>query len=220
MRLSICNPKAKNAMYKKFTYRQCFCICLLLMTACSSQNKVADQQNPRQQLYKNTDYAISFRIPQQWDIAESTNLKVGDYALNVFKKGTNARKSLPLNVHTPMKHSYVTFWPHGYGTEFPYSQMVSFQEANSAKVPDLQFAVNKKKSTLFLLKDGSVWGYFIAPKQPPNGWDTYGFIHAQVRTTNVSAVCYDQESGEKLSNENCNYMGGDQYIRSGNLNKQ
>lgn len=196
-----------------------FFIALLLVSACSNLSSTSESDTVAlEKSYTNAKYDITLRSPEQWVIIEQTDLQIGEYAINVFKRGTGAERELPLAIHNSMKHSFVAIWPRGLGTELPYGQYVSLNETDNA--PELQFPVNKEESNLLLLKNGAVWAYFIVPKNPPAGWQKFGFIFAQVRTSNTSAKCFDKQTGKRIPVDQCNFLTGDPYVRTGDIDEQ
>lgn len=170
--------------------------------------------------YSNSRYNISLRVPENWILLEEPNLKpaMGKFAINIFKRGTGAEQETPLQVHAEAQHSYVAIWPHGYGTELPASQYSTFGKAE--EVPELQFAVDPKKSKVLHLRDGSAWAFYITPKNLPTGWEEHGFIFAQIATTNNQSTCYDKQTGDEIPLDECDFLAGDHYVRQGDINQQ
>ncbi|MBN2731939.1 MAG: Gmad2 immunoglobulin-like domain-containing protein [Balneolaceae bacterium] len=179
-----------------------------------------DTSNPWGESYSNAKYDVSLRMPDDWILLEENNLKpaMGTFAINLLKPGTGAEQETPLHVHTEAQHSYVAIWPHGYGTELPASQYAKLDTLTNT--PDFQFEVNHEKSKALVLKDGSVWAYNIVPENPPANWEKHGFIFAQISSTNNSATCYDEQSGEEIPLKQCDFLQGDRYVREADLNGQ
>lgn len=186
----------------------------------SADTTQTERYSPWGETYTNSRYDISLRIPENWILLEESNLKpaMGKFAINIFKRGTGAEKKTPLQVHAEAQHSYVAIWPHGYGTELPASQYTTFDKAENP--PELKFSVNQQSSKLLQLKDGTTWAYFIIPKNPPAGWEEHGFIFAQISTTNNRSTCYDEQKGNEIPMDECDFLGGDRYVREGELNRQ
>ncbi|MCW9707028.1 Gmad2 immunoglobulin-like domain-containing protein [Fodinibius salsisoli] len=166
--------------------------------------------------YSNATYNLRLEIPTSWVVVEQSDLKVGDFAINIFSKNTEPEGQLPINVHAEPQHSYITIWPKGIGTELPNSQYTSFTKANNA--PSLSFEVDTTKSKILHLADGTPWAYFIVPQAPPANWSKNGFIFAQIRMTNSKTLCYDEQVDQQKSMEECDFLEGDKVVRKGTLN--
>ncbi|HEX6983709.1 MAG TPA: hypothetical protein VF181_13190 [Balneolaceae bacterium] len=200
-------------MSKNKTFSMLFIALFFSLTACAIFQSSTQKYNGIG--YADTEYDVSFQYPEGWVVVDKRNLDVSRFAINVFEEGTLAEKKFPLGVHTDMQLSYVAIWPHGLGTELPQSQGVSLKDTTLSL--NLNFPVDQKESTLLLLKNGSVWAYFLRPEQPPTSWSDYGFIFAQVRTLQSSVKCYDEQTGKQLSLEECDYSKGGQIIRTGTV---
>ena len=164
--------------------------------------------------YRNAAYDISLNYPQQWKLIEESNLEVGEFAINLIKRDTDAKQGIPLEVHTEPGHSYLSIWPHGLGTELPYSQYTTFEKYPDA--PDISFKVDSSASKVLILDDGSAWAYFVVPAHPPEKWSPHGFIFAQIGVTDLHKSCLEGKSGEKISAEECRPLEGDRIVRQGN----
>jgi hypothetical protein len=167
--------------------------------------------------YANAQFDVILQYPKNWVAADTQYVEMGKFAINVIRKETLNNK-LPLGVHADKELSYVTIWPQGLGTELPQSQKKSLKDTTLSL--NLNFAVYQKESTLLLLKNGSIWAYFLKPKQPPASWSDYGFIFAQIRTLQSSIKCYDGQTGEQISLKECDYSQRDQVIRTGTVDEK
>lgn len=166
--------------------------------------------------YQNADYNLALKLPQDWIVIENSALPNNNFVTNIFPPGRGAESALPLDVHGDASLSYLAIFPKGFGTELPAGQSVHFASAN-VEIPDLQFAVNQEESSVFLLKNESVWGYFIRPQTPPAGWSEEGFVFAQYAVDDFQARCFDQDTGAPIEMENCDPMAGDRFVREGQV---
>ena|SRR5699024_4763946 len=193
------------------------------ISACTSSKEVpSTNENTTQtalvNTYRNAEYDISLNYPLQWSLLEEPNLEVGEFAINLVKQGTDTKQGVPLEVHTEPSHSYLSIWPHGLGTELPYSQYTTFEEYPDA--PDISFEIDSSASKVLILNDGSAWAYFLVPAHPPEKWSPYGFVFAQIGVTDLHKSCVEGKTGEKISAEECRPMVVDQIVRQGNLNSR
>jgi hypothetical protein len=194
------------------------------LIGCSTSKKAQQSSHGKSastsqvQVYSNATYNVGLEIPKSWILVEESQLKVGDFAINIFSKGTGAEEQLPLNVHAKPQHSYITIWPKGLGTELPYSQYASFNKANGA--PSLPFKADTSKSKILHLADGTPWAYFIVPQSPPSNWSTDGFIFAQIQLSNPQTICYDDQTDEQKPMKQCDFLEGDEVVRKGTLDEQ
>jgi hypothetical protein len=189
---------------------------LISFTGCAIFN--SSTQKYESIAYANAKYDVTLQRPKNWVAADKQYVEMDKFAINVFRKGTLTNNRLPLGVHADKELSYVTIWPHGLGTELPQSQKVSLKDTTLSL--NFNFAVDKEESTLLLLKDGTIWAYFLKPEQPPASWSNYGFIFAQIRTLQSSIKCYDGQTGEQLSLKECDYSQKDQVIRTGAVDEK
>ncbi len=81
----------------------------------------------------------------------------------------------------------------------------------------MSFEWDNENSFVFLLEDGSPWGYLIQPALPPTGWNEEGYVFAQVAVNDFSASCFDRETGEPKNMEYCDPLMGDRVERRGRL---
>ncbi len=169
--------------------------------------------------YRNTEYGISLRFPQDWIVVEEGDVPGGGFALNIFPPDRGAEDDLPLDVHGDAGLPYVAVWPGGLGTEFPSGRSASFAESAGDR-PELNFPVDPQASRLFYLKDGTPWGYHIVPASPPADWSPNGFIFAQYAVENFRATCYDGETGKEKPVRECDPLEGDRLVREGKVNAE
>ncbi|HET6527523.1 MAG TPA: hypothetical protein VFG39_02110 [Balneolaceae bacterium] len=194
-----------------------FIALVFALTSCSVFQSSAEKEF-KGIAYANAKYDVVIQYPQNWRIIDKRSSDAEAFAINILKKGILAEKRLPLGVYADMQLSYVAIWPHGLGTELPQSQRVSLKDTTLSL--DFNFAVDQKESTLLLLKDGSIWAYFLRPEQPPASWSNYGFIFAQVSTLQSSIRCYDDQTGKQLSLQECDYSKKDYIIRTGTVDQE
>lgn len=200
---------------------------LVFFTACDNSDEEPVELNQQETeqaeninklgTYKNARYNISLNYPVSWDMATFKDLPTGDFAVNIFKANIIPKEALPLEVHEKMAYSYVAVWPEGLATELPNALIMPFKDVMHA--PALNFAINRVESKLLLLKDESIWGYFLVPKNPPEQWSDYGFIFAQVGVDG-SITCFDEQTGEELPMKQCDHLEGDRVVRSGDIDEE
>lgn len=200
---------------------------LVLFSACKNSQSINTSShhakkkrgnNTSLKIYKNSTYDIGLKLPQNWIVIEKQGQKTDHYSVNIFKKEAGSLAKNTLGVHEKMQHSYIAIWPNGLATELPLSQYASFKKIENTL--DLNFKVDQKKSKLLVLKNGSVWGYFLVPKNSPESWDNFGFIYAQIQVENNQTVCFDKQSGQKIPLKQCDFLEGDKVVQTGKLNKQ
>ena len=198
--------------------------CCVLLLGCSSSKKAQQPSDKKSastnqvEVYSNATYNVEFKAPKSWILVEESQLKVGDWAINIFSKGTGAEEQLPLNVHAKPQHSYITIWPKGLGTELPAGRRSPIQSTEHP--PDFSFDIDTSKSTALQLNNGKTWGYFIVPQRPPRNWSDDGFIFSQIQVRNQQSNCFDEKTGKKLPMKECDSLEGDQLVRKGDLNEQ
>lgn len=190
-------------------------ISLLFLTACANFNSSRQFESVS---YANPKYDFRLRYPKSWILVDKANLEVGEFAVNVLKGKKILEKKLPLGVHTDMQVSYIAIWPHGLGTELPKSQSIALKDTLHSLA--LNFPVDQKESKLLLLKDGSIWAYFLKPKQPPESWSNFGFIFAQVGSAQPSILCYDKQTGKQLPLKECHFTGPGRVVRTANIDEK
>ncbi len=202
---------------------------LFLLNACADTDSNETLQEPEDgtenaeeqslnAVYSNAKYNITIHYPEAWSAKIFTGLRVGRFAVNIFKSEDVAEQSLPLAVYEEMEYSYVAVWPEGLATELPASHVVPVKDVMHS--PALNFAVNRIESKLLLLKDGSIWGYFLVPRNPPEAWSDYGFIYAQVGVKNVKVTCFEEETGQEITLEECDNLEGDRVVRTGQIDEE
>jgi len=193
-----------------------------IIAGCSGTKTLPDDVNDSGQealknTYQNAEYDIKIDYPQQWILLEEPNLETGDFAINLFKRNTGAEQEVPLGVHSSPEHTYLSIWPHGLGTELPFSQYTTFQEY--ATTPKLSFQIDNTASKVLLLESGKAWAYFIVPKHTPAKWASNGFIFAQIDVVDFEQSCLSKKDRKEINPEKCDPLEGDQPIRKGSRNK-
>ncbi|MFW5773788.1 MAG: Gmad2 immunoglobulin-like domain-containing protein [Tangfeifania sp.] len=152
------------------------------------------------------------RLPKDWEFEKSS--RGGNFPIiNAFPSDEKETIELPATVHADPEISYIGIFPKGYGTELPFSKTRKMSAAD----PTLSFEINQTKTTVFLLENDQVWGYFIVPASPPADWSDNGFIFAQVAAENIEIKCFDEDTDEELEMSECNPMTGDEIKRFGNI---
>ncbi len=199
-----------------------------LITACNNPDAEINRQNVREQeteeattalnTYTNKDYNITVKYPALWEVQTFENVEAGHFGVNIFKADMLPDEALPLAVREKMNYSYVSFWPEGLATELPAGLTMSFKDVMHA--PQLNFSINRMESKLLLLKDQSIWAYFLVPRNPPENWSNYGFIYAQVGTEEVELTCFDEQTGQEISMEECDHLEGDRVKRTANIDEE
>lgn len=167
--------------------------------------------------YENTAFGISLELPQNWISIETPNAAGHNFVANIIPPDQGSESNIPLDVHADASLSYISILPEGLGTEYPSGRVTAFAEF-SGELPDLDFPVDDQASKVFQLDNGSVWAYAIHPSNPPSSWADAGFIFAQIGIDNFQAHCYDQTSGIEKLLRNCDPLGGDRFVREGELN--
>lgn len=166
--------------------------------------------------YQNTSYGFTMDMPENWMVVENPDQVNNGQAINIFPSDQDIASDLPKNVHGEAGSTYLAIWPKGLGTELPSGSSGSFAEANIS-LPNLNIAVDQEKSKVFYLKDQQVWAYFIIPQSPPESWSDMGFIYAQYGVAKFKATCYDNVTGEIKDIKKCDPMGGDRFVREGEV---
>lgn len=157
----------------------------------------------------NSKYNLSTEIPDSWQSYGSSpgsNLTI----FNLYKPLPNARMDLPLNIHTDAAVRHVSFFPQGLGTEYPNGDSKALTDYRG-EVP-VDFALNRSKSRVFMLENGEPWAYLLTPASAPAGWNSQGFLFAQMSVNNFEARCFDRNGQEKPLQQ-CEVMGGSDEIR-------
>ncbi len=200
---------------------------LFLLSSCANsdadtlnrnQPEEAEDSKELSRVYTNEKYNIHLYYPEWWSAEAFSELEAGGFTVNVFKGDASAEEDLPLTVHEEMEYSYVAIWPEGLAVELPASHVVPIKDVMHS--PALNFAINRIESKLLLLKDRSIWGYFLVPRNPPETWSDNGFIFAQVGTNNVEVICYNEKTGQVISLEECDNLEGDRIVRTGQIDEE
>jgi hypothetical protein len=164
------------------------------------------------QTYRNDDYHIALKYPAGWKVAEQDE---PFQIINVYSTEHANDFKLPLKIHNKPIISHVSFFPDGYGTEFPSGKIASLEEWNGYIPTD--FEVDKRRSTVFLTENNEAWGFLIRTSTPPAGWSKNGFIFIQIKSTEVSFTCIDKASGENKPMNDCDPLTGDIVKRAGKV---
>ena len=217
-------------LYRTIYYVVCITIGLLLYAGCTQNNSSSKHsaKNPDStsidsvaqlgDIYSNPEYDIALGIPNSWILLEEPQKGTDNIGINLFKRGTGAEQELPLSIHSKAHHSYIAIWPRGLGTELPAGKRSALRSVPDG--PDLSFTIDTSKSRTLQLKDGSTWGYFIVPKNPPQHWSENGFIFAQIQVNDHKTTCFDEETNKHLSMKECDPLEGDHFVRKGDRNEQ
>ncbi|MFW5755878.1 MAG: Gmad2 immunoglobulin-like domain-containing protein [Tangfeifania sp.] len=162
--------------------------------------------------FQSDEYNFSMQIPESWE--NEKYVPGGSFPIiNIFPSDDKNKIDLPVTVHADPEISYVGIYPKGYGTELPFSKTRKM----TVDDPELTFEINQSESTVFLLENDQVWGYFIVPVSPLANWSDHGFIFAQVAAENIEIKCFDEDTDEELEMSECNPMTGDEIKRFGNI---
>lgn len=165
-----------------------------------------------QKQFQLDEYHFSMQLPEDWEFEKSS--RGGNFPIiNAFPSDDRSAIELPATVHANPEISYIGIFPKGYGTDLPFSKIRKM----TVDDPELTFEINESESTVFMLENDEVWGYFIVPDSPPANWSDDGFIFAQVAAENIEIKCFDEETGEELEMSECDPMTGDEIKRFGNI---
>lgn len=211
-----------------------FIYCTILLCACSegkkddSEQRTGKTDKPKQKevhkeanhsieklnftSYQNQDFNFQLQFPENWRKHEQK--KASKPIINLYSQKVKA-PDLPVTVHAPANFSFIAIVPKGYGTELPSGRSKTAQNYNG-NIP-VSISIDKKESMVFLLENGNAWAYFLIPENPPQNWNQYGFIFAQLAVDNLQMVCLDKASGEEISMQDCNPLSGDSIKRYGNV---
>lgn len=203
-----------------------------LLISCQSANKIKQDSENEKQLdkdvksgspdatenmkqFQSDEYHFSMQLPEDWEFEKSSRGESFPI-INAFPSDDKDTIELPATIHANPEILYIGIFPKGYGTDLPFSKTRKM----SAVDPSLSFEVNQTKTTVYLLENDEVWGYFIVPASPPANWSDDGFIFAQVATANIEIKCFDEETGDELEMSECDPMTGDEIKRFGNTSEE
>lgn len=202
---------------------------IVLVTSCQSPNKSKqDSEKEKQpsekmkngipevpdnwQQVQSDEYNFLMQIPKSWE--NEKYLPGGSFPIiNLFPSDDKSKIDLPVTVHAGAEISYIGIFPQGYGTELPFSKSRKMADTDLS----LTFEADQTKTTVFLLENDQVWGYFIVPASPPENWSDNGFIFARIAAEDIEIRCFDEETGKELEMSECDPMTGDEIKRFGNI---
>lgn len=154
--------------------------------------------------YTNDTYHFQLRVPETFTPLEST-LPGDAPVVSIYEKDSGANP--PFAFHEAPNTFFISFIPQGFGTETPNGKQQSFVEWNGSL--SLQFEIDRKESTVYLLENGTPWAYWLTFSDPPEGWGTYGSIFIHLPITDFRAECLDGTTGNIKPMEDCNPLGTD-----------
>ncbi|TQD38835.1 Gmad2 immunoglobulin-like domain-containing protein [Haloflavibacter putidus] len=152
--------------------------------------------------YQSKEFQLQASIPPEYAILESK--LPGDVpVINFYAK--NSGEKPPFAYHEKPGLSYIVVMPKGFGTETPNGKREKLAEWNGSFKTG--FALDKEKSTIFLLENGQAWAYLLTPASLPKNWDAYGKIFVHFDVNNFESKCFTRDNTEKPMAQ-CEVMGG------------
>ena len=124
----------------------------------------------------------------------------------------------PFGIHNDASMAYIAVLPKGYGVDGPGGPRESLQEwEGDLNVP---FSINPADSYAYLMENGQPWGISLSFNNPPPGWNEYGGIYIFYEVNNFRAECFSADTGEKISMDECNSLGGDAMKFYGDISEE
>ena len=178
----------------------------LFLMACG--NTVSDSHRERQdwEEYRNERFDFEIRYPADWSVYEDLELEIRPI---VSLYPTSSRPDLPITQHERAGYSYISIFPLGGASEGVIGQ---------TRRVELKLAVSlNPESKTYLLNDGSVWGWYMKPAEPPDSWNRYGFVWSQTGVSDFELECFS--GGQRVSQHECEPLMGDRLVRHGNVDR-
>ena len=195
---------------------------IFFLFACERTSKQKNEDNLTDQelqkinwtTFTDSNYQFSIDIPKHWNVHYSgKNSQL--VAINVYDSAQNESLDLPLTIHSPREMSHISIYPKGWGTEYPGSLKKEWHDHPDSSIAMVQ--ADSNDSYVFMLENGSIWGYLFKPELPPESWSDDAYIFAQVAIIDLQVKCYDENSGNEKRMENCDPLMGDQIVYEGEL---
>ena len=165
--------------------------------------------------YRNEEWNLSLEYPDNYRVLES-RLPGNSPVINIYPE--NIAGNPPFAIHENPDISYIAILPRGFGVDAPGGLQSSFLD--SAKTLDLNVGFDKKQSKIYQLKNGDTWAYLLKFQDLPSTWDQYGNVFIHFAIENFKSKCIDPNSGEEKEMSECDPMGNDEVIYSGEINEQ
>ncbi|HEY9184886.1 MAG TPA: Gmad2 immunoglobulin-like domain-containing protein [Salegentibacter sp.] len=153
--------------------------------------------------YSSKDFQLVFKFPENYEVREDS-LAGQTPVINVFRK--NNTGTPPYGIHEDFENAYISFLPQGYGVDGPTGAQKSIEEFGNP-LP-ISFTIDKRKSRVYLLNNGDVWGFYLRFETPLESWTEYGGIFIRYKVRDFTARCISSGNKEKPMEE-CDPMGSD-----------
>lgn len=165
--------------------------------------------------YTSASYGFSLSYPAHWTPLETQPDRPFPI-INFYPEDAVAQADFPLDVHGPAGVTYIAVFPEGFGTELPSGEAAALSQVPTI-VSELGSRWDQEDSQVFRLKDGTVWGLLLRPRERPANWSEDGYVFAQFGVDNFRARCFAAESDREIPMQECDPMTGDRVERSGTV---
>ncbi|MGM0934556.1 MAG: Gmad2 immunoglobulin-like domain-containing protein [Bacteroidota bacterium] len=194
-------------------------LCLLSFSACKekSTKEPKTEKTKRDAAIKSlkkfnsADFQLVFKYPVNYEVREDS-LAGQTPVINVFRK--NNPGVSPFGIHEDFENAYISFLPYGYGVDGPAGAQKSIEEFGNP-LP-LSFEVDEKKSRVYLLNSGEVWGFHLRFATPPESWSEFGGIFIRHKVRDFKARCKSSRDME-IPMEECDPLTGDKILYFGEV---
>lgn len=164
------------------------------------QSQVAEKTTT----YTSKEWNLSAEIPEGFEVYEG-NLPGKAPVINIYDN--DIEKEPPFGIHNDASMAYIAIIPEGFGVDGPGGPRKSLQDWDGNL--SLEFNVHPNESYVYLLENGEPWAVSLSFSSPPPGWNEYGSIFMFYEVNNFRAECFSANTGEEISMEECNALGGD-----------
>ncbi|WP_029037993.1 Gmad2 immunoglobulin-like domain-containing protein [Salinimicrobium xinjiangense] len=154
--------------------------------------------------YTSQKWHFSTKIPEGFIVYEG-NLPGEAPVINFYDR--SIEQEPPFGIHNDASMAYIAVLPEGYGVDGPGGPRKSFKDWDSSL--KLDFNIDPNESYAYLLESGEAWAVSLKFFSPPQVWNEYGGIYVFYEVNNFRAECFSANTGEEISMEECNALGGD-----------